>query len=178
MAAGVAGQWNQENLVPCSWNRANGGEAEPGFALVLDHRPFLDGCDLHGAVAAPLAQARPIRGGAKLVSIDMNRCAGEIADASRVVEVEVRRHDVAHVARAVAQIHDLPECGLRDLESWPHRQVEQVSEPVRLVDVLDAKSGVDEDQSVIALDQQAVATHRGWRQRPARASEYSAARRT
>ena len=51
-------------------------------------------------------------------------------------------------------------------------------EPPRLVDILDAEPGVDEDQPVIALDQEAVAAHRRGRQRPAGAAEQSPARRT
>ena len=88
------------------------------------------------------------------------------------------RHDVAHVAWAVAQIHDLPQRRLGDLEPRPHHDVEQMSEPPRLVDVLDAEPGVDEDQPVIALDQEAVAAHRRRRQQPASAAEQSPARRT
>ena len=88
------------------------------------------------------------------------------------------RHDVAHVAWPVAQIHDLPQRGLGDLEPRPHHDVEQMSEPPRLVDVLDAEPGVDEDQPVIALDQEAVAAQRRRRQQPASATEKSPARRT
>jgi hypothetical protein len=53
-----------------------------------------------------------------------------------------------------------------------------MSEPPRLVDVLDAEPGVDEDQPVIALDQEAVAAQRRRRQQPASATEKSPARRT
>ena len=56
------------------------------------------------------------------------------------------RHDVAHIAWAEAQIRDLPERRLGDVEPWPHHRVEQESEPTRLVDILDSKPGVDQDQ--------------------------------
>ena len=100
MSAGVAWQRDQEDLVVRSGNRTHRREAEPGLSLFLDHRPFLDSGNLHRAIAAALDEARPARGGAKLVGVNVDRCAGEIADAARMVEVEMGRHDVAHVAWA------------------------------------------------------------------------------
>ncbi len=47
-----------------------------------------------------------------------------------------------------------------------------MSEPPRLVDIVDAEPGVDEDQPVIAFDQEAVAAQ------PASAAEKSPAGRT
>ena len=85
------------------------------------------------------------------------------------------RHDVAHVAWTVAEIHDLPERRLGDLEPWPRHRVEQESEPPRVVDILDPEPGVDQDQPVVALNQQAVAAHGRGRQRPAGAAEQSSA---
>ena len=119
-----------------------------------------------------------MRGRAKLVGKNMDRSVGEIADPSRVVEVEMGWDDVAHIARAVPQIHDLPQRRLRDVEPWPHHRVEQKSEPPRLVDILNPEPGIDQDQSVIALDQEAVAAHGRGRQRPAGAAEQLPAART
>jgi hypothetical protein len=116
-----------------------------------------------------------MRGCAKLGGENVDRGVGEIADPSRVVEIEMGRHDVAHIARSEAQIRDLPERRLGDVEPWPHHRIEQESEPARLVDILDAKPGVDQDQSIIALDQQAVAAHGRGRQRTAGAAEQSSA---
>jgi hypothetical protein len=86
-----------------------------------------------------------------------------------MVEVEMGRHDVTYVAWAIAQIHNLPQRRLGDFEPRPHCEIEQMSESSWLVDVLDAEPGVDEDQPVIALDQEAVAAHRRRRQKAARA---------
>ena len=178
MAARMSGQRDQQHLVACPGNRAHGRKAKPGFALFLDRRPFLDRGDLRLAIAVSLAKGRPVRGGAKLGGENVDRGAGEIAYSARVVEVEVGRHDVANVAWAVAQIRDLPERRLGDVEPWPHHRVEQVSEPPRLVDVLDPEPGVDQDQSVVALDQEAVAAHGRRRQRAAGAAEQPSAART
>ena len=46
--------------------------------------------------------------GAKLIGENMDRSVREIADPTRVVEVEMGRHDVANIAWAEAQIRDLP----------------------------------------------------------------------
>ena len=108
----------------------------------------------------------------------MDRGVGEIADPARVVEIEMGRHDVANVAWAEAHIHDLPERRLGDVEPWSHRCVEQKSEPPRLVDILNPKPGIDQDQAVVALDQQAVAAHGRGRQQAAGAAEQLPAART
>jgi hypothetical protein len=119
-----------------------------------------------------------MRGRTKLGGENVDRGVGEIADPSRVVEVEMGRHDVADVAWAVAQIRDLPERRLGDVEAWPRHRVEQKSEPPRLVDVVDPKPGIDQDQAVLALDQEAMTAHGGGRERAASAAEQFSAART
>ena len=119
-----------------------------------------------------------MRGRAKLGGENVDRSVGEVADPSGLVEVEMSRHDVANIARAEAHIGDLPERRLRDVEPWPHHRVEQESEPPWLVDILDPEPGIDQDQSVIALDQEAVAAHGRGRQRAAGAAEQLPAART
>ena len=76
-----------------------------------------------------------------------------------MVEVEVGRDDVAHFTRAKAQICDLAQSSLRDLEFRPGHRIEQESEPLGIAHVLDPKTRIDEDQPVLAFDQQAVAAH-------------------
>src|ERR1700730_4023668 len=119
-----------------------------------------------------------MRGRAELGSENVDCSVGEIADPSGVVEVEMSRHDVANSAWAEAHIRDLPERRLRDVEPWPHHRVEEESEPPRLVDILDPEPGVDQDQSVIALDQEAVAAHGRGRQGATGAAEQLPAART
>jgi hypothetical protein len=178
MPARVTRKRYQQHLVACSGNAAHGRKAKPGFAVFLDRRPFLDCSDLCLAVPVSLAKRRPMRGCPKLVGENVDRSVGEIADPSGVVEVEMGRHDVPNIARAEAHIRDLPERRLRDVEPWPHHRVEEESEPPRLVDILDPEPGVDQDQSVVALDQEAVAAHGRGRQRAAGAAEQLPAART
>ncbi len=178
MPARMSGQRHQQHLVAGSRNGAHGRKAEPGFAVFLERGPFPDRSDLHGAIAVSLADGRPMGGGPKLVGENMDRGVGEIADPSGVVEVEMSRHDVANIARAEAHIRDLPERRLGNVEPWPHDRVEQESESSRLVDILDPEPGIDQDQSVLALDQEAVAAHGRGRQRAAGAAEQLPAART
>ena len=172
MPARMAGKRNHQHLVARPGYRAHGREAEPGFALFLDRRPFLDRGDLRRPVAQALVQARPGRGGAKLGGEDMHRRGGEIADPSRMVRIEMGRHDVANVAWTIAHVRHLPQRRLRDLEARARRRVEHEPESPRLGDVLDAEPGVDQDQPVIALDQEAMAGHGRGGQRSAGAAEH------
>jgi hypothetical protein len=53
----------------------------------------------------------------------------------------------------------LPERRLGHVKPWPHHPVEQEAEPPWLIDILNPEPGIDQDKSVIALDQEAVAAH-------------------
>src|SRR6185437_12567443 len=144
-----AGEGNEQRVVAGSGNGADRGEAEPGFARLLYRRPFPDRGDLGSAVAAALAQARRGRGGAKLGCENMHCRAREIADPSRMVEIEMSGHDVADVARTVAEVGDLPQRRIGDLEPRPDDRVEQETEPPGFGDVLDPEPGVDQDEPVL-----------------------------
>lgn len=178
MPARVARQGNEQRLVARSGNGAHGLKAEPGFARFLDRRPSLDRGDLGRAVAAALGQARRVRGGAKLGGEDMHRRAREIADPSGMVEIEMSGHDVANVARTEAEVRHLPQRRLGDLEPRPHDGVEQETEPPGFLDVLNPEPGVDQEEAVFALDQEAVSAHRRGRQWRAGAAEQPPAART
>jgi hypothetical protein len=95
-----------------------------------------------------------------------------------VVEIEMGRHDVANVAWAEAQVRNLPERRLGDVEPWPHHRIEEESEPPRLVDILNPEPGVYQNQPVASLDQEAVAAHGRARQWAAGAAEQLPAART
>ena len=90
----------------------------------------------------------------------MHGRGGEVGEAARVVEVEMGRHDVAHVGDAEAESGHLPQRRLGDLEPGPGRGPEQKAEPGRIGDVVGAEPAVDQDEPVLALDQEAMAAHR------------------
>ena len=95
-----------------------------------------------------------------------------------MIEVEVRRHDVADVVDAEAEIGDMAQRRFRHLEPRPHQRPEQEPEPARIADVLYAEPAIDQDESVVALDQQAVAAHRRGRPRSTFAPKKPPAART
>ena len=115
--------------------------------------------ELGAAVAEALLPGRILRR-AQLGGEHMNGRRREIREAPGVVEVEMGRHDMAHVGDAEAEGGDLSHRRLGDLKPGPRDGSEKPSEPARVGDVLDPEPAVDEDQAVLALDQQAVAAHR------------------
>src|SRR3712207_243991 len=79
-----------------------------------------------------------------------------------MVEIEMGEHDVAHVGGREAERLDLADRGLLlaqlDVEHRAHRAGDaRLGRPMRVVDVLEAVAGVDEDEAAVGLDQQAVA---------------------
>ncbi len=66
--------------------------------------------------------------------------------------------------RTSSKVGDLTQRRLGDLEPRPRERVEEDSQPPGIGDVLHAEPAVDEDEPVLALNQQAVAAHR--RDRP------------
>ena len=109
--------------------------------------------------------------------MDMDARRREVGQAPGVVEVQVGRHDVADVVDAEAEVGDLPQGCLRDFEPRPRQCGEQGAEPLGIGHVLDPEPGVDEDEAVLALDQQAMAAHRRDRPRAAAAAEQPPAAR-
>lgn len=81
----------------------------------------------------------------------------EVVEPSRVIEVQVRKQDVTHVAGVKAERLDLAYRGVRLLELGPQqRQEHRVQSRPRRGDVAEPVAGVDEDQLRRGLDQQAV----------------------
>ena len=115
MAARMAGQGDQQHVVAGPRQRPDAGEAEPVVAVRLDRVPMRDRVELRLPVARALPPGR-ILGGAQLGRMDMDGRIGKVDEAPGVVEVEVGRHDVAHVADAEAEVGDLAQRRLRDLE--------------------------------------------------------------
>jgi hypothetical protein len=75
-----------------------------------------------------------------------------------MVEIQVREHDVAHVARVVAQARDLADRGQFLAELGPQQEQEESAQAAgRVGDVVQAVAGIDEHQRARRLDQQAVA---------------------
>ena len=81
---------------------------------------------------------------------------GEVWQATGVIGVKVGGDDLANVAGREAKAFDLPQGRLADLGSRAHDREER-PELARIARVLGAEAGIEQDQAVVRLDQQAVA---------------------
>ena len=124
MAAGVAGEGDQQNVLAGAWQRPHAGEAEPVLAVRFDRRPFRHAGELRGAVSIAFHQRRRVHRCSELGREHMHARAGKVGKAARVIEVEMGRHDVTDVGDAETQIRDLAKRRLRDLEPRARRDAE------------------------------------------------------
>src|SRR5271154_720169 len=92
-----------------------------------------------------------------------------------MVEVEMRREDVAHVGRIEAERADPRDRGLRRIQLWADGVGERHPELAWVARVGEAEAGVDEDELVGALDQQAVADQSRARQQATFACDHARA---
>ncbi len=92
----------------------------------------------------------------------MNLRVGEVGEAADVVDVEVRRDDVADVVASETELLHLAGGGLVDVERRP-QQVTRGADAGGIGAVLEAEAGVDEHQPVVGLDEQHVAHDGGAR---------------
>lgn len=125
-------------------------------------------CPLGGAVALALVEALPGHRRLVLRRVDVHARVRKIADSPGVVQVQVCKHDVAHVGRFETQALDLIERALDRAEARPSDGEEPAAEAVhRMEDVLHAQPCVHEYEALLGLDQQAVANEVGSRKEPA-----------
>ena len=107
----------------------------------------------------------------------MDRRPGEILDAAGVVEIEMRHDDVPHVARREAESLDLPDRGQPRVEAdVVEHDEERADAPIGVAHVLQAEAGIDEDEPLVGLEEQAVTGELRGRA-AADAVEYGAAER-
>ena len=89
----------------------------------------------------------------------MNLSVREIGDTADVVDVEMRRDDVADVVAGETKAFDLADGGLLDVETRPQQEARR-TDPARFGAVRHTETRVDEHQATGTLDQQDV-TDRG-----------------
>jgi hypothetical protein len=91
---------------------------------------------------------------------------GEIREAPRAVEIQVRRHDVMHVLAAKTEPLDLRHRGLLQREGRRVLRKEATPEATGISDVAGADPGVDQHEPVRRLDDEAMAYHPRAREEP------------
>ena len=144
---------------------AHAREAEPLVAagVVSDpaRRVFPVGADVARPVAQPRLQRR-----VELGREDVHLGRGEVGQAAAVIGVEVGGDDMTDVGGGEAERLDLLQRRRLRPRLGVH-QPEDGAELARVAGVLHAEAGVDQDQALAALDQQAVADHLGGREHAA-----------
>ena len=85
----------------------------------------------------------------------------KVGNTTNVVDVKVRDHDVPDIGSAEAELLDLANGGFVAVEHWPDEVARRPEPPRGVGDVVQAKAGVYEDQTVGGLDEQDVADLRG-----------------
>ena len=145
-----------------SSDRLDGLEAHPGLAARAVHSPARTVRPLRRPVAPLLGEAMGVHSRLMLDIENVHDGVREVAHATRMVEVEVRQDQVAHVGRGEAEAADLRKRCLGLIERGAHAHQEQATEALdRTGDIARAQPRVDEDEAVIGLDEQAVADEPG-----------------
>jgi hypothetical protein len=108
----------------------------------------------------------------------VNLGLGKVRQTAGVVEVEVRRDDVSHIARLEAELPDLRDRRLGRVGAGTHHGREGNPELPRVLRVGEAEAGVHEHEPLGALDQQAMTDQACAREQTPLAGEHARAART
>ena len=159
VAAGVSRQRNQHDSRRHLVKLLRGSEASPLLSLrsVLDDlgavRP------LHRAEAEPLSARRGAQRAERLCGSDVYLGLGEFGYAADVVAIEMRDDDVAHVVPSKTELLDLSDGGFLALQHWADEVSRRPHPLCGIAAVFRPEAGVDQDQTVVGLDEQHVAHH-------------------
>lgn len=88
----------------------------------------------------------------------MNLGSGEIVEAARMIEVEMREDDMAHVARLEAEPFNLTDCRHLFPEFGTDELEEKAAQSaLRIGNVAEAEARIDEHETASGFDEQTVA---------------------
>lgn len=108
-----------------------------------------------GDITIALSPARMHRS-LQLAAEQVNLGVGKVRQAAGVIEVEVRRDDVADVGGVEAPFADLGYGRLGGFNARANDGPERLAELARVARVVEAEAGVDEHQPFSSLDEEAV----------------------
>ena len=127
MAAGVADQRHHRDLRVEAGQQAHAVESEPLVAVDVVLDPLGSVAPLRRDVAGAVAKRR-IQSRCELWGKDVHLGGREVAEAAGVVDVEVGRDDMAHVAGVEPEPLDLPDRGLGGVGHRAHEGAERLAE--------------------------------------------------
>ncbi len=108
--------------------------------------------------ALSLQPALALRRGIQLPLQQMHARLWKVADAARVIEVEMRQDDMTHILRLKAEIDDLLPGAEPAIELNIIEKPEKARQPARVRHILQADAGIHQHQSVrVGFQQQTVA---------------------
>lgn len=158
MSFRVASQWDHQDFRWQAIELAHGIEPEPRLATVGIGAPVTYGVPLSRPIAL-FGDETPALPKRRFVFDGQNMHAGlrKVLDPAGVVEVEMRQHDVADIARCEAERFDLAyrritlaKANVQDGGPQPRQA------GVRMTNIMQTISGVDQDESLTCFDQNAM----------------------
>ncbi|MEH3103643.1 MAG: hypothetical protein PGN12_07025 [Sphingomonas phyllosphaerae] len=163
MSPGVAGQRHHQDLGRQSVQIAHRVEAEPALAARAVALPALHIVELPRPPTVARDDAGTRTGGVVIFALhDVDGGVREVLQPAGMIEVEMRRDDVPHVAGTMAARLDLSDRRVAfvepDVEHHPPWQGDPgIGAVVRMRDVAQAVTGVDQHQPVrVGFDQQTM----------------------
>jgi hypothetical protein len=107
---------------------------------------------------AHAVEHRALRLGRRALAAEhVHRRPREVVEPAGMIEVQVREHDVPHVARVEAELLDLPYRGHLLAQLGLHQEEEEARQPTpRIRDVAQSVAGVDEHQPARRLEEETV----------------------
>jgi hypothetical protein len=112
-----------------------------------------------GTVVAQLEQSARMEHGLVLAAVCVDLSVGEVAKATGVVEVEVGHHDVLDRLGLLPQARELADGGVLGIVRAAQGPTEEADQGPWGHEVVDAEARIDENESLIGVDEQAGRPH-------------------
>ena len=156
MPGGVAFEGDEQHLIETG-HRPYREETVPRLALRSVKSPLRAMPEMAGTIPRAMAERFGIHRRVMLRRVNMDARSGEIGQPSGMIEVEMGQNNVPHILGFVSQPGDPGQrrrCGITiRMGEEPEPGTKTA---VRIGDILRSQSGIHEDETFIALDQQTM----------------------
>ena len=160
VTARVADERHEEKLGWKALDRPHRVETEPWLTAALVPNPRGPVLPVHRPIAMALEQRSWVRRGVELVARDMHLRTRKIRQATCVIEIEVRHHDVPHIVRFETESLDVADQGFSlRIEARPRDPVEHTPEARSAIEVVVPKPCIHHDKTRVGLDDEAMTHH-------------------